>query len=134
MTKQETDTHNLACLSAHMDRKGIPLEDRDKLPFGEDAAGDLISRSAFCAQLEKSQKHYDEIHRTEYHAGFVKARVLAAKIPAANKWISVEERLPPINCVIYKDHSEPIVVWTGSEVIDGVRYMDLTGEFMATIP
>ena len=34
--KAATDAHNLACLNAYMDATGVKVEDRDKLPFGEE--------------------------------------------------------------------------------------------------
>jgi hypothetical protein len=45
-------------------------------------------------------------------------------------WISIKDRLPPIDCEVFVHCSKGITVWNGSEVIDGVQYMEVTGEFM----
>jgi hypothetical protein len=92
--------------------------------------GDLISRSAFIEQIEKSDDYYKGMSRFDYSQGFTKARLLAAKFPASDPWISVKDRLPPIDCEVFVHCSKGITVWNGSEVIDGVQYMEVTGEFM----
>lgn len=56
--------------------------------------GDLIDRSAFIDQIEKSDEYYKGMSRFDYSQGFTKARLLAVKFPASDSWISVEERLP----------------------------------------
>jgi hypothetical protein len=107
MTKEETDQKNMANLRAYLNGLGMPKEDRDALPYGTTRT-DLLS----------------------YAKGYEDAKREAREVAEAGGWISVDDRLPPINCDIHKDASESIVVWNGSEVIDSVRYIEVIGQFM----